>query len=127
MQSNWHGAVTTGDVALLARLIDDGQDINSRDRYGQTAIMLAAMHGHCRLVKLLITHHADLDVTAKYGLSALMLAIVNGHTDTATPLIRGGANLNLRASGAPGFSGKTAGELAIERGFAELAETIQRG
>jgi hypothetical protein len=78
--------------------------------------MRAAHLGHLDLVQALIAAGADLDVTAKYRLSALMLAIVAGHVDCARALARAGADLALAGSGAPGFAGKTAYDLAAARG-----------
>jgi hypothetical protein len=64
-------------------------------------------------------------VTAKFGLSALMLAIVNRHQSVARDLVDGGADLSLRGSGAPGFAGKTAHDLAFESGQPDLANHIR--
>src|SRR5207248_8244131 len=64
---------------------------------------------------LLIVQGAALDHTAKYGLSALMLAAVRGHTDVVSRLIDAGADVSLRGTGAPGFAGKTALDLATAR------------
>lgn len=83
--------------------------------------MLAAHGGHLALVHLLIEHGAHLNVTAKYGLSAAMLAVVAGHEDIARALARAGADLTLRGTGAPGFNGKTAADLATARGLSQLA------
>ncbi len=77
--------------------------------------MIAAHHGHGAIVEALVSRGADLDVTAKFGLSALMLAIVAGHGVVARLLARAGADLSLRGSGAPGFAGKTAYDLAVAR------------
>jgi uncharacterized protein len=120
MQAAWERAVARGDVEAVRRLLGHGSDVNARDRYGQTALMLAAHRGYGDMVQTLIASGADLDVTAKYGLSALMLAIVAGHAAIAQLLARAGADLSLRGSGAPGFSGKTAYDLAVERGMEEL-------
>jgi ankyrin repeat protein len=76
------------------------------------------------VVVSLIAHGAQLDVTAKYGLSALMLAVVNGHAEIARDLTRAGADLSLVGSGAPGFAGKTARDLATARGMNELAAEL---
>ena len=76
------------------------------------------------MVELLVEHRANLDVTAKFGLSALMLAIVAGHAEIAELLVRAGADVSLRGSGAPGFAGKTAGDLALARGMLELAARL---
>ena len=126
VRSAWHQAAIDGDIAVAAGLIRNGHNLDSLDRYGQTAIMLAAVHGRCDLVDLLIQHDANLNITAKHGLSALMLAIVNGHTDVAEALVEAGADPHLQGSGAPGFAGKTASDLAMERGLKELVEAIRQ-
>lgn len=113
-------AVTGGDVAALSELLGSGANRDARNRYGQTAVMLAAHHGHAAVVAALIAAGADLDVTAKYGLSALMLAVVAGHGDCAQLLARAGADRTLVGTGAPGFAGKTAYDLAVARGLTEL-------
>jgi ankyrin repeat protein len=120
----WERAARRGDVEALQQLIRAGVDFNARDRYGQTALMLAAHHGHVRAAMLLVECGADLNVTAKYNLSALMLAIVAGHVAVARLLAGAGADLTITGRGAPGFSGKTAHDLAVARGLDELSETL---
>ncbi|MGQ0523787.1 MAG: ankyrin repeat domain-containing protein [Betaproteobacteria bacterium] len=124
MNGLWLSAAKSGDVEAARSLLDLGLDINARDRYGQTALMLAAHHGHGAVVEMLIGHGADLDVTAKYSLSALMLAVIAGHTEIARKLVRAGADRTLRGSGAPGFAGKSAYDLAAERQMEELYEEL---
>ena len=51
-----------------------------------------------------------------------MLAVVAGHAEIARLLARAGADLSKRGSGAPGFAGKTARDLALARGMQELAD-----
>lgn len=125
MQPNWEDAAKAGDVATVRALLDTDPDIDARDRYGQTALMLAAHRGHGALVRLLIDRGADLDVTAKYSLSALMLAVIAGHAEIARMLVRAGANRSLRGSGAPGFAGKTAYDLAVAREMRELYDELR--
>ena len=78
--------------------------------------MTAARDGDLELVRALIASGAELDHTAKYGLSALMLAAINGHVAIVQALVHAGARQDLRGTGAPGFSGKTALDLAKARG-----------
>ncbi len=126
MQEDWRSDVITGDYVSVANLLVEGVEVNQLDRYGQTALMLAAWHGWAEVVRLLLQYNADLDITAKYGLSALMLAVVNHHSDVAKELIDAGANTQLRGSGAPGFAGKTARELAEQSGLVDLADYLDK-
>jgi ankyrin repeat protein len=125
MDAAWEAAVTQGDVEAVRALLGSGADVNARDRYGQTALMLAAHHGHRGIVETLVGAGADLNVTAKYNLSALMLALVAGHIAIARFLARGGADLRIRGSGAAGFAGKTAHDLAVAREMDELSAELK--
>jgi ankyrin repeat protein len=89
--------------------------------------MLAAHAGHREIVETLIEHGANLNVTAKFGLSALMLAVIAGHTEIARLLARAGCDLSLRGTGAPGFTNKTARDLASERGLQDLSAELDPG
>ncbi len=88
--------------------------------------MLAARHGHLGAIECLVRHGANLNVTAKYGLSALMLAIVAGQEEVACALVRAGADLKIRGTGAPGFSGMRAYDLAAKLELKELCSEIDR-
>ena len=117
----WDEAVRRGDADVMRDLLSRGIDPNARDPHGQTGLMLAAHAGHVAAVQLLVDHRVDLNVTAKFGLSAVMLAVTAGHKEIARVLARAGADLRLRGTGAPGFAGKTAAELAGARGWNDLA------
>lgn len=122
---DWEAAANAGDLAELKRLARRGENIDRKDRFGQTALMNAARHGRIEVVEWLIAHGADLDHTAKYHLSALMLAVINAHADVARLLVNAGADTSITGSGAPGFSARTAADLAKERGDDRLAEFIR--
>ena len=124
MRADWRTAASEGDTQVIARLLTEDVDIDGRDRYGQTALMLAAVHGQEEVVGVLLENSADMDVTAKYGLTALMLAVINRHTGVAKQLVDAGASTRPRGSGAPGFAGKTARDLAEHGGLLDLAAYI---
>lgn len=127
MNATWERAIRRGDVQAVRDLLRSGTDVNARDRHGQTALMLAAHHGHGEIAAILVEAGADLDVAAKHNLTALMLAIVAGHAAVARVLVQAGADLDVRGTGAPGFAGKTAYDLAVARGMTELYAGLRRG
>ncbi len=126
MRDDWRQAAIEGDYRVVADLLAAGTPIDAVDRYGQTVLMLAAVHGRDEVVALLLEHGADPDVTAKFRLSALMLAVVNHHDRIAHGLVDAGADTSLRATGAPGFAGMTARDLAEDRGLEALVAHIER-
>ena len=126
MMTEWERAVRQACLATLQSLQVSGADINARDRYGQTSLMLATMAGHANVVAWLIAAGAALDHTAKYGLTALMLAVVRGEINIVRMLVEAGADTAPRGTGAPGFAGKTALDLAVARGASEMVALLQR-
>lgn len=126
MDKLWEKAAIEGDLATIDARIEAGGDVDAKDKYGQTALMLAAVRGHEGIVRRLIEAGADLDVTAKWGLSAAMLAVVNHRPVIVEALAKAGADLSLRGKGEGGFYGKTAAELARENGQVELADYLER-
>jgi len=125
MDQAWEAAIKRGDAAWIRERLAGGADANARDKQGQTGVMIAAHDGRIEVVDALIAAGADLNVTAKYRLTALMLAVVAGHEEIARLLARSGADLAVRGSGAPGFAGKTASDLAAAQGRSDLAEDLR--
>ena len=125
MEKDWERAIQTGDAGWVRSLIEHGLEINSKDRHGQTGLMLAAMKGHTEIVRLLVENNAELNHTAKYHLSALMLAVINNHIEIVSLLAQAGADQSARGSGAPGFAGLTALELAEKSGYEEIAAILR--
>ena len=125
MKGAWQDAAERGDASALRALLEAGEDVNSRDRYGQTALMLAARNGQLATARVLVEAGADLDHTAKYRLSALMLATINGHDLVAQLLLEAGADTRITGTGAPGFAGKTALQLANDLGKESIAKRLR--
>jgi len=124
---DWEDASRAGDVATIARMVRAGHDIDAYDGWGQTALMRCAHAGHREAVDWLLAHGADIDHTSKFRLSALMLAVVGGHPHVARRLVKAGADTTITGTGAPGFQGKNAADLASERGDKRLAAYITAG
>jgi uncharacterized protein len=127
MKADWERAVVSGDVEAVCELLASGADVDALDRYGQTALMLAAHKGHALVVRELIAHGANLNHTAKFGLSALMLAVIADHPEVVGLLLDAHADTALMGSqrAAP-FYGKTAQQLADSMGRVRCADMFRR-
>ena len=72
-----------GDVQAF---INRGDDVNARNEYGQTALMLAAIKGHTETVKALIDAGVYVDTRDVDGWTALMWANDKGNWEIARVL-----------------------------------------
>jgi len=113
-------AARKGNASAVKKLLDDGVDVNTKFRYGTTALFFACDHGHVDVVKVLLDKGADLTVKDSfYGFTPLMLAVSPAqkrrpeHTEIAKLLI---------AKGAPGKEGALRG--AVDQGDAVLTKFI---
>jgi len=120
----WERAAKSGDASSLAAQIAANSAVDALDRFGRSALMIAAQRGHLESVQVLVAAGANLDIRAKFGLSATMLAVINGHESVARALAAAGADLGLTGSGPPGFAGKSAAQLALDREMPELADAL---
>ena len=125
MKRAWEDAARRGDADALRAQLDAGAEVDALDRHGQTALMLAAQRGHLAAVRVLLEAGADRDRAAKFGLTATHLAALNEHERVARALAAAGADLRRTGSGAPGFAGRTAADLARERGLEALAAALE--
>lgn len=125
MTAEWERAVRHGDVSDLRRLLGAGADVNARDERGQTALMIAAHRGQPDVVRELLGAGAALNHAAKYGLTAVMGAVIDGHAEIVQLLVEAGADLAIRGSGAPGFAGMTAYDLAEAQDRTDLMAILR--
>src|SRR2546425_11336909 len=52
-------AARQGDTAAVTRLLDDGAAVNSRNRLGDTPLMIALKNGHKGMARLALERGAD--------------------------------------------------------------------
>ena len=98
-------AVRNGETQTVQRLIAQGANINAAEKYGQTALMIAAELGHTEIARLLVEQGANIHpVSNYYGYTALLWAARGGHADILRLLIAHGASVN--ASSDEPFSSK---------------------
>ncbi|KAG5100372.1 hypothetical protein JHK82_045424 [Glycine max] len=80
LNSPLHFAASKGHNEIVALLLENGADVNSRNYCGQTALMQACRYGHWEVVQTLLLFRCNV-VKADYlsGRTALHFAAINGH------------------------------------------------
>uniref|UniRef100_A0A7S2D5D4 Ankyrin repeat domain-containing protein n=1 Tax=Florenciella parvula TaxID=236787 RepID=A0A7S2D5D4_9STRA len=98
--SDIYEAAAKSDVVFKG-LIDAGANLETADnKYGLTALMVAASYGHADAMSRLIEAGANLEAADnKHGMTALIFAAVQGHTHAVKRLIKAGANLEAADKG----------------------------
>jgi ankyrin repeat protein len=87
-------AAYSGNIAQVERLLAEGVDVNLWDRYGRTALSLAAEGGHIEVVRKLIGSGAWVDPhdEGSVYMSPLMCAAEHGFVEIAELLLESGAD-----------------------------------
>jgi hypothetical protein len=81
-------AARKGDLASVKAALESKADVESKTRYGQTPLYLAAMNGHIEVVKFLLDQGAKVDVTDTfYKSSAIGFAASRKHVDVVNLLL----------------------------------------
>ena len=108
-------AARKGDTTTVTKLLDEGVDVNSKFRYGTTALSFAADHGHLEVVKVLVARGADVNVKDTfYGATPLTWAVSPAmtrkpeHAEIVGVLLTAGAKGKEDALMASVSSGETA-------------------
>jgi len=97
-------SAAVGDLAGVEVALDGGAQIDFADKYGQTALFLAAREGHTGVVEALRARGANVDRPANGGSTPFDAAMARGHAAVVTALREAGAR-----QGALGSRGRKAG------------------
>lgn len=88
------GLAREGRTDELAEFFDHGLSIDTRDPEGNTALMLAAYHGHTATVEALIARGADVDLRNRRDQSPIAGAIFKGEDAVVAVLLAAGADVD---------------------------------
>jgi hypothetical protein len=72
--ANLMEACIVGDIKAATEFLARGADINGRDEYGNTPLMLACRNCHLEVVKLLLESGCDFTLTDRYSKKAIDIA-----------------------------------------------------
>jgi len=123
-------AVKEGHKDIVKQLLDDNTNINTKNRFGDTALMNAVRASNKEMVQFLLENNADTEILYgtypykhNYRYKALTVAIELGNTEITRLLIENGADTDgYRANGYGDFSDPAV--TASESGNPELAQLI---
>lgn len=146
-----HMAAREGNLEVVQALVQAGANIDKRNAFKETPIMLAcitgsakiveyllskeaqinqpgwtpllyaATNGQNEIVKLLIENHAYIDSSAPNGSTPLMMAVRGGHISTAQLLLEEGADPSIKNEN--GESAESWAEMAKQTDLAALIRT----
>jgi ankyrin repeat protein len=113
-------AVRERNQPLLEYLLGNRCNVLAKNKFGDSALMLAALAGDLGAVRRLIDAQAEIDPP---GWTPLLYAAYNGHADVAAYLLERGARIDRQSA-----SGLSALMVAAKNGHLEVAELlVQRG
>lgn len=95
-QRSLHEAAYMGDVALIQAHIAAGSDLNQKDDFGSTPLIVATTFGKTEVARQLIKAGADLNATGADGGTALHGAAFYCRTEIVQALLRNGADPHVR-------------------------------
>ena len=83
-----------GRTAELLEFVDHGLPVDAQDEAGNTALMLAAYHGHPETVRALVERGADVNRRNNRDQSPIAGALFKGEDQVVTVLRAAGADLD---------------------------------
>ena len=114
-------AVADGDVVEVVRILDRGADINTRNKEGETALMVASLEGRGEIVKLLLARGADANIMDSVGATALLYAAVGGSADIMKLLLDRGADPDAKTN-----DGESALSISLIKGNKAAVDVLQK-
>ncbi len=89
-------ATFLGNLKVVEQHIKAGTDLNKKDDYGSTPLIIAATFGKTDVAKALINGGANLNLTGNDGSTALHTSAFYCRTEIVEALIKAGAERNLK-------------------------------
>ncbi|XP_052699720.1 ankyrin repeat and death domain-containing protein 1A-like isoform X4 [Crassostrea angulata] len=111
-----HWASANGNIDVIEKLVEDGADLESKDKYGMRPVLWAAWFGHLEAIKVLITGGATPLCTNKQGMGILHCAAQNNHVGVMNFIFESLENMNINEGE---ITGRTPLHLASEAGHIE--------
>jgi len=89
-----HAAVRAGDIAQLETALNGGADVNGRDNWGRTALIVALQQGKTPIAEMLIQRGASVVATDAWGRTPLLVATQLRNTPAIRLLLEKQSDVN---------------------------------
>lgn len=114
-----------GDVEVVKAMLKDYPHVVSwRNEGGACALDKASAEGHVAVVAVLLQNKAEVNDMDPMGLTALHYAAGCGRKAVVELLLANKADVNAKCK--EKFGGKTPLDLALEKGFKDIAELLRK-
>jgi len=117
--STIHLDARAGDLAKVKSFIEEGTDVNARDKLGKTPLLSAVLADNIDVAKFLIAKGADVNAKDHDGKTPLFEAVNKGNRDIIEILIAKGADVNAKNK-----DGYTALHLTAAAGLQDLTRLL---
>lgn len=114
-------AVFYAKPPVVKVLLEKGAQVNTRDKFGKTALMEAAFSENAGIVKALLAKGANVNARDRFGKTALMVAAFSGSVEIVRALVAKGADVGVRDS-----FGRTALDEASSDEIRRILKTARR-
>jgi len=117
--------IKKGDLVAVRKMVESGADVNVRDRFGWTPLILAAVHARTPIISYLLSVGADIRAINNGGESALAHAALHGKGRSIQVLLEAGAPVDVRPQGVSllQFAGRGEGRFRTQKHFELLRKT----
>jgi len=83
----WEALKPPGDIDRIKECLEEGVEVNCRNRHGSTPLILAAIAGQDEIVKFLLESRADVNAQDHHGWTALLFTCAYSKTSTSKILL----------------------------------------
>jgi len=92
-ESLLHSAAAANDTGAIRTLLAQGADVNARDRYGHTALLIATHRNAVSAARALIQAGADVNLKDRIDDSPFLYAAAHGYLDILQMALENGADV----------------------------------
>ena len=93
--NKWMSEAEKGNLAYL-KSQSDKIDIEAKDNWGNTALIISAGRGYLDIVQYLVKKKANIEAKNNYGETALIISAGRGYLDCVKSLCQEGANIEAK-------------------------------